>query len=502
MEPAIDRSVDPGMKFGVYVAAAIFGLFLPLALPSPTADATELKTDYADAPEITLEKTKSDDGELRVTQIADDPNSLRFYVDDRLVSWESDGSYRRGVVPIALALSSRARDTLGSVAVVGFSTDSVAYAAKRYGAGSIEIVESDRALGRAVRKFSLVRAELSTGSSITSYYHDPRQWLKERPARYDMVLIEARAIKFDRAMFDLAARALDDDGFAALWVPLGAFSAPELERLIARFGSVFKTRTLWFSNIDPERSSLLLLGSNAPHFSIDPVKLERNIERAQEALVERRNVYSFLSFYISDGSNVSDTSKSSPIEYKYPLDQSGVERSRENFKWLVRARRKVDSILSPLSKADRLKLDRYFQARSFIIEAREKVAETKLVKDELEAYDKALALDVADSYLAQGYFMIGAAYYRSNLLMFAKPALEKAKKVTPRNAATRHMLGLTYEKMLDHKRANEEFKATRELDPGYERKNLRLDLSRSLNYCPIGKGDEDITKLGAPPPPR
>jgi cellulose synthase operon protein C len=81
---------------------------------------------------------------------------------------------------------------------------------------------------------------------------------------------------------------------------------------------------------------------------------------------------------------------------------------------------------------------------------------------------------------------LGWAYYKKGLYRSARPLLEEAVYKMPNNAEARYHLGLTYRKLAETSKAEEELKQVLRLDPGFKHADVVKDNLASLNPKQFG----------------
>jgi tetratricopeptide (TPR) repeat protein len=81
---------------------------------------------------------------------------------------------------------------------------------------------------------------------------------------------------------------------------------------------------------------------------------------------------------------------------------------------------------------------------------------------------------------------LGWAYYKKGLYRSARPLLEEAVYKMPNNAEARYHLGLTYRKLAETSKAEEELKQVLQLDPRFKHADVVKDNLASLNPKQFG----------------
>lgn len=81
---------------------------------------------------------------------------------------------------------------------------------------------------------------------------------------------------------------------------------------------------------------------------------------------------------------------------------------------------------------------------------------------------------------------LGWAYYQKGLYRSARPLLEEAVSKMPANAEARYHLGLTYRKLAETSKAEEELKQVLQLDPRFKHADIVKDNLASLNPKQFG----------------
>lgn len=424
---------------------------------------------YEASADSKLFEKKSRDGKVVVTGNSN-KQDLKFYIDDNLIAWQFDDARRKALYPILFL-----DHDIDNAAILGMSTDDSIIVLHQYQAAKVNIVEQNETLIDAIQEFSYLGSDYFNGKNLNIALKKPSRWIGKSEQSFDYITVDLRSFKLTPKLIKTIKSKLTEQGAFALWVPLGAYEKHELFTIIDWFNQEFDGATYWYSNINPLRSDILMLGfKNQKPLTLDT--LRKKSIYSQRSLLEQSNFYSLLSFYITDG-NKFNQAKSSlnddfssikrRVKYKHPNNDAGYKRSADNFIALANYRADSSTLFNTPDKKIVDKLRKYFDARSSIIDGQMVAAKTGKVNDQLVHYDKAAKIVSDEPYLGFCYYSLGEVYYRNRLFDQAVSLLEKSRNANQSNPMIRTLLGLAYEKTLQYNKASDEFAAAKKIDPNY-----------------------------------
>ncbi len=414
-------------------------------------------------------------GSVAVTQ-GEGGLNRRLFINGRMVMRSGDETARRASYPFILT------DNHERVLILGLGTGAqVKVAASFDDVEKIEVVPANASLVKATDWFFNDNRKALYNKRVKILPGLVVAPLKKRKDKYDVILAgltqdgvvgSGRSLVMER--FAGAKHLLAKGGVMAQWLPLSKMSAEQAKIVTATFAKVFPYVTVWYGNINPVDSWIMLLGSNDPQkYNVSKVHDRLAKYASTSILSEGENTYSFLSFYICNRRNLDAIIKSSPIHsLKSPRLKFGDVKAGDDFTrsmgsflfWNMYRTPVTGNILA--KSAVKEKLLSYFRARGKIIQGRRIGAKGSALK-EVAMYDKAREGAPKDPHLALSYHSVGLAYYRGGLWGKASKMFEKARDVAPERAIIRFYLGKTYEKMRWYTKAEVEFKKLDELAPGY-----------------------------------
>ena len=169
---------------------------------------------------------------------------------------------RQALVPLLLhgaprrllAIGVGTGDTLGAaVAVPGLEADGVELVREVLDAAALFATENGNVLAHPRARFIV---------------DDGRSFLLASRARYDVILSElflpwtaGTSALYTRELYELGRDHLADGGLYCQWLPLHQLAVPDLEAVVATFGSVFPRIELWLAYHRSETPLLALIGS-------------------------------------------------------------------------------------------------------------------------------------------------------------------------------------------------------------------------------------------------
>jgi tetratricopeptide (TPR) repeat protein len=409
---------------------------------------------------------REDPGGLVTLVENDDATLRRILVDGRSISWTGDGADRRAQTPFVLYPG-----IPKTVFVGGLVNGAPIGAALMNGATHVDVAEANQALAAAIGSFG----RLMERDDVVYHPVAPATWFKQTDSHYDLIYLNGGALSLTPDDLTAAKKRLAPGGMVALWIPLGALDAADRRRAISRFMAAFSHVTGWFANLIPQRASLLLTGSVEP-LPFDAAKIADRLERLADtgAFLEKGNVGSFLSFFITDRDGLAPLAEAKPstaqVIWRYPYDEGGFGRSLSAFNLFVGYRAPVTRVVA-YSGAEAA-----FSGRSQLIRA--KIIDLGGRADKIEeALDAANAKSPGDPHVAAAYLEQGTGFYRTQVMERAARLLEKARDIAPDEPAIRYILGKTYEAMRRYAEANREFATLDKLAPDY-RHPVRIEADR------------------------
>ena len=400
--------------------------------------------------------------------------SFRYMVEDGLLrAWTDDGASRRAHLSLILAPSAK------KALVVGPGAGAAVEAALFHGVESVDVVMNNPLVLNASRLVAEKYANALSDSRVKIIYADPAKWLDNPKGQYDQVFLWSSVFKPEEMGRHLsydsllkAKKLLNPGGAVTLWIPMGLYDGDQFKSALAAFSRVFPAVSLWAPEMTPDLGWALLIGSESG-MRVDLARTKEQLTRMMDSyrFIERDNVASFLSFYVSSEEELKEALLKGKIAIK-PLSgaklpdwKSGGNISRENYRFMIRLRTPISSRTNA-NEEEAKRLDDYFTARTRMIEGR-LVHKTQEGGKEIGFYDEALKSAPDDPHLGQLYQMLGKAYFLSNLPKKAAHLLEKAKAINPNHAATRYYLGKSYEAMTRYEKASPEYQKLKELEPNF-----------------------------------
>ncbi|MFQ5825372.1 MAG: fused MFS/spermidine synthase, partial [bacterium] len=406
-----------------------------------------------------------------------------------------------------------------SVLVIGLGTGMTVGAVSRFSVKQITVVELIKSLTESSHFFSSVNYDVLADPRVHFIEGDGVNYLFLTENKYDVILSDIvhpddvgagnlYSIEFYRACLSK----LTQSGIFAQWVVLDQFSTKELKIFFATFVEVFPKVTLWFGSETNKFKKCLLVGSNES-LRLNPEELQDRmvINNMDKKLLSRDDPYAFLSFYITDKSNlqfytagVSFNSIWRPIlEYSIPKNRFKQHKGLQNIKMLLNWTSPIDPLLdmynNSLEEVDSKKtiLKKYSKARRLIYEGELLRLKGNLKDAELK-YSKAQGYQADQIVLAYNYFQLGKEYSINKQREKALQAFKQAVILDSSLAVAHRSLGILLGMDLRFADAEKELLKTIELNPKdhiayrslgisyaiqkkYEQALKMLDISLKLN---------------------
>jgi spermidine synthase len=150
------------------------------------------------------------------------------------------------------------------VLIIGLGSGATAGSVLRHPVGRLDVVELERAVIEASRRFEPENGRPLTDARVTVWPEDGRNFLLLSPDRYDVIIsqpslpwVAGAATLFTEEFFAVAASRLAPGGVFGQWVAVDAMGREDLRAVLAAFARSFPS----FVVVEPTPGDLFLVGS-------------------------------------------------------------------------------------------------------------------------------------------------------------------------------------------------------------------------------------------------
>ncbi len=410
-------------------------------------------------------------GTVRVTRKGEN-GPLTLMVNNYQLATSGDVAVRFGHIPLLLKPDAK------EVLLISLGSGITAGSVSGHQVDSIESVEIVPTLLDVQPLFEKDNHKVIADRRFKLTFWDGRHYVRVAKKKYDLVISDlfqpdsaGVGNLYSLEHFQNVKEKLKEGGAMAQWLPLYQLSPENLKIIMKTFAQAFENVTVWYGDINSRLPTLMLFGSQSG-IKIDPARLAEALEQdtVKEDMIEHLDPLSFLSFFVmgregviafTEGSPI-NTDNSPVIEYSAPRNiWNRNEDAVTNFEMLISVREKPSAVvMGAESDADfKNALDRYFNARTFILRAKVDHARRNYVK-ELKAYQEAARYAPGDPYLGFALFDLGYLYYVRRDFRMASEILGWSKKLNPNLLESYFYLAKSFEQM---GRKEEAHSAMREL---------------------------------------
>ncbi len=159
---------------------------------------------------------------------------------------------------------------------VGYGTGATSYSMLLHGV-DVDAVEIEQKIIEAANLFEKVNHHSYKNEKLDIVIDDARNYIDVVDDKFDVIATDVTNLKYKRnpylytkEYFEIMKNALNDNGVAAAWLPIGGLSFNDLKILIRTFDSVFPHSTLWYFTQYPTHF-VIAIGT--------PEKLKVNIDK-------------------------------------------------------------------------------------------------------------------------------------------------------------------------------------------------------------------------------
>ncbi|MFA6098112.1 MAG: fused MFS/spermidine synthase [Patescibacteria group bacterium] len=282
---------------------------------------------------------------------ATDPYKM-LSVDSQIVA----GTYATGIIDskILAHLPLLLLDHPSRAATVGYGSGGTSYSMLQYKI-PVYALEIEKEVINAGQKFQELNHGARDDSNLHIIIDDARNYLHNSTLKFDTIVTDVTNLKYKsnpylytREYFQIMKNALEPDGLAAAWVPLGGLSFTDLRILMATFQSVYPHTTVWYYNIEPT-GFLVFIGS-PEKINIDLNKINERMSAVQTDLTEiyLDNAYEVAGMLLLGeddvrqlGSGMALHTDNNPILEFTDLEAYARANQMENLKQLVAAQTEI-----------------------------------------------------------------------------------------------------------------------------------------------------------------
>jgi len=195
---------------------------------------------------------------------------------------------------------------------VGYGTGATSYSMLLHGV-DVDAVEIEKKIIEAAHLFEKVNHYSYNNEKLDIIIDDARNYIDVVDKNFDVIVTDVTNLKYKRnpylytlEYFEIMKKALNDNGIAAAWLPLGGLSFNDLKILIRTFDMVFPHTTIWYFTQYP--THFIIAIGTPEKLKMNLVKLEFDMKKVkidlEEILVD--NVYELASMLLLGENDVDD----------------------------------------------------------------------------------------------------------------------------------------------------------------------------------------------------
>lgn len=199
---------------------------------------------------------------------------------------------------------------------VGYGTGATSYSMLLHGV-DVDALEIEKKVVDAAYLFEKVNHHSYNNENLNIILDDARNYIDVVDKKYDVIVTDVTNLKYKRnpylytrEYFEIMKNALDENGVAAAWLPLGGLSFKDLKILIRTFDLVFPHTTIWYFTQYPTHFVIAIGTKEKIQINLDNLELKMKdvIEDLKSIRVD--GVYKLASMlllgekdvnYLSDG---------------------------------------------------------------------------------------------------------------------------------------------------------------------------------------------------------
>ena len=175
------------------------------------------------------------------------------------------------------------------VLTVGYGTGATSYSMLLHGV-HVDAVEIEKKIIEAAHLFEKVNHHSYNNKNLDIIIDDARNYIDVVDEKFDVIVTDVTNLKYKRnpylytrEYFEIMKNALNRNGIAAAWLPIGGLSFNDLKILIRTFDLVFPHTTLWYFTQYPTHFIIAIgttekLKVNLDKLKIDMIKVSKDLE--------------------------------------------------------------------------------------------------------------------------------------------------------------------------------------------------------------------------------
>jgi len=305
-----------------------------------------------------------------------------------------------------------------SVLLIGLGTGVTMNALLEGGAKHITCAEVISSVSDASIFFKNINNNiLDNKEQITMIEADGINFLSLSKNKYNIILADiihpddvGSSGLYSTEFYENAKNRLETKGFLAQWIVLDQIHLSELKLIFSTFSSVFPNMQIYLGQETNQYQKLLLLGpKNKLEINIDEMKQRLDGCTFSDELKGKNDIYSFISGFVSCGkfikteiNQVSRNSLMHPrLEYMTPKHRWLFGKGMRGLEYLRTIRKRI-SDCQEFNSANKKILDKYFDARTNIINGR--LADFVKKKEMAEQYYLKAGIEDVDTLLVSDRF--------------------------------------------------------------------------------------------------
>jgi len=195
---------------------------------------------------------------------------------------------------------------------VGYGTGATSYSMLLHGV-DVDAVEIEKKIIDAAHLFEKVNYHSYNNKNLDIIIDDARNYIDVVDEKFDVIVTDVTNLKYKRnpylytrEYFEIMKNALNENGIAAAWLPIGGLSFNDLKILIRTFDLVFPRTTVWYFTQYPTHFIIAIGTPEKPKVDLDKLETDMNNVKKDLKEIHVDNVYELASMLLLGENDVDD----------------------------------------------------------------------------------------------------------------------------------------------------------------------------------------------------
>ena len=195
---------------------------------------------------------------------------------------------------------------------VGYGTGATSYSMLLHGV-DVDALEIEKKIIDAAHLFEKVNYHSYNNKNLDIIIDDARNYIDVVDEKFDVIVTDVTNLKYKRnpylytlEYFEIMRNALNENGIAAAWLPLGGLSFNDLKILIRTFDRVFPHTTVWYFTQYPTHFIIAIGTPEKIKVNMDKLEIDMKNVKEDLKLIRVDNVYELASMLLLGEKDVDD----------------------------------------------------------------------------------------------------------------------------------------------------------------------------------------------------